>query len=206
MVIWIDSEGRYLVKPWTYKHVNHIRYLGSSNTVVIVWYGDCRTRRGDSSTACAYTVVGGCDASRTIVLEGLGDTVSEVVALYEELRLLTWIDGILSIAYTVVPVVEHVNLTETSHRHTRATVLTPLVVSEGDIEFVHVVDGILYAVLVIARTYEVGVLVHIRVIGIAEVTPGNGDEVRLVGDIEVTILTVNELTVVHPHVVGAVDS
>ena len=91
------------------------------------------------------------------------------------------------------------NLTETCHRHTRAAVLAPLVVSEGDVQFATVFH------LAVARAHEVGVLVDIRAVGIAEVTPRSGDVVGLVGNIEVTILTVNELTVVNPDVVRTVD-
>jgi hypothetical protein len=47
--------------------------------------------------------------------------------------------------------------------------------------------------------------VDVRTVGIVEVTPRGGDEVGLVGNIEVTILTVDELTVVNPHVLGTID-
>ena len=45
----------------------------------------------------------------------------------------------------------------------------------------------------------------IRAVGIVEVTPRGGDIVGLVGDIEVTVLSVYKLTVVNPYVVRAVD-
>jgi hypothetical protein len=93
----------------------------------------------------------------------------------------------------------------TSHRHTGATVLAPLVVSESDIEFAFITCSCSIFCLTVATAHKIGVLVDIRAVGIVEVTPRSSDKVGIVGNIEVTVLTVDELTVVNPDVVRTVD-
>ena len=118
---------------------------------------------------------------------------SLLVALDEELRVLAGIDAVAGTRAAEV-VVQHVNLTNTSHRHALLAVGSPPVESKGGVQIA--------SRLAVAAADEVGVLVHVGTTGIAEGTPADGDEVRLVGDVEIAVLTINKCAVIHPAVLS----
>ena len=127
----------------------------------------------------------------------LRNTTCEIVALNEELGVLAGIDACRTVAGAVEVVVEHVDLSDTCHRHTGTTLSAPHVVGEGGIE---IARG-----LAVATSYEISVLVHVRTVGVAEGTPRNGVEVRLLCDVEVTIHSVCKSTMVYPTVLRTIE-
>ena len=77
----------------------------------------------------------------------------EVIAFDKKLRISAWVDAVSGIACAVVVIVEHVNLSHTSHRHTSLTVLAPFIESIGNIQVA--------SLLVVIGSHEVSVLVHV---------------------------------------------
>ena len=88
------------------------------------------------------------------------------------------------------------NFAKACHRHTLITTRSPPVESIGCIELARV------ASTGVGRAHKIGVLMDIRTICIAEDTPADGVEVGFVRDVEVTVHTILENTVIYPTVLG----
>ena len=115
----------------------------------------------------------------------------EIVALDEHFRADARIDAVGGLRAAEI-VAEHVNLADAAHGHALHTARAPP--AEG------VCGAEETARLAVARAYQVGVLVHVRAVGVAERTPADGVEIGRVRDVEVAVHAVHEVAVVHPAV------
>ena len=86
------------------------------------------------------------------------------------------------------------NFSDTNHRHALNATWTPPVESKGGIQKA--------CRLSVTITDEVGVLVHIRTLGITESAPADGIEIRTLGNVEVAVHTIGEVAVVYPAILG----
>ena len=84
------------------------------------------------------------------------------------------------------------NLAYADHGHTLHAALSPPVEGEGGVQESRL--------LPVAIAHKIGVLVHIGTLCISERTPADGDEVRLVVDVEVAIHAVLKTAMVYPAV------
>ena len=122
----------------------------------------------------------------------------EIVAFDEEFRFLARVHAKTGTTATVV-VIEHMDFSNTRHRHTLVTSRSPPVEGESSIE-VRLV--LIKLITTICAAYEVGVLMLVGAIGIIEGTPTDGVEVGFVRDVEVTVHTIFESTMVYPDVLS----
>ena len=161
---------------------------------------------GDSS-ACGYggarlvgllgeVAVGPCYRNGVILTIVSSDTLFEVIALNEHFRVLAGVDAVGGCGGTEV-IIQHVNLSDTNHRHSLYTSLSPPVESEGGVQEA--------CWLAVAIANKISVLVHIRTFGIAEGTPTDSVEVGTLGDVEVAVHTIREGTMVNPAVLGTIE-
>ena len=89
------------------------------------------------------------------------------------------------------------NLTHTSHRHACLAALAPAVEGVGGVK-----EPYRFAV---AAAHQVGILVHIGTLRVAEGTPAYRVEVGLLSNVEVTVHSVKESTMIYPAMLRGVE-
>ena len=145
---------------------------------------------------CSEVAVGPGDRDSIVLTVVFLDALVEIVALDEYLGVSARIDAVVGSDAAEI-VIQHVNFSNTCHGHTLFAASVPPVEGKSGIEIARRLS--------VAATNEVGVLVHVRAVGITEGTPADGIEIRSLSDIEITVHTVQEITMIHPAVSGSTD-
>ena len=143
-------------------------YVAVRRYSIVVRNGDGRTNVSRLTLSFRVVIVSPSYGCCTALTVEIGNTIIYIVALDKELRVLTGVDAVASCSAAEV-VVQHVDLTNASHRHTLFAARSPPVECKGSIQVTRC--------LAVTTANEVGVLVHVRTAGIAEGTPADGMKV-----------------------------